>query len=1077
MLANEDFSRGVEFLQGDEFETRDLLEYVTGENVIVGSMAAVALAESGELEAASRQLLVTLSRMHERVRLILFHLLGREADHAGRCVVEIVVHGDPEWDVAEDLAPLRDLARNAPDDGTTAAYSDLLRDLPDGQLEMAQARLQLIREPALAPVYREILERRSKLIDVDFLASIGRVRSGATPDPATVVASPALVDAAGEIQNLLDDDPARSVLLVGESGVGKSALVKLVATRLRTQGWTILEAGTQQLMAGQMYIGQLEQRVTELVNRLRGRRILWIVSDLHGLASAGTHQYSTLSVLDMILPLIERGELALLAEIQPRAWARLQTTNPRCVTAFAARRIRPLGEEGTLALAREWSERFGLIDGTPALAAGTLNEAWQLAQQYLGDRASPGNLMHLIERTRDRLTAGGTDMRSLIMGSDLLATLSQLTGLPTNILDARAGLDVEALRDLFHRRVMGQPEAVDCLVERVAMIKAGLTDATRPYGVFLFAGPTGTGKTEIAKTLAEFLFGSPERMIRLDMSEYQTPNALEMLLGGERGERPEIAGDASLVSRIRAQPFSVVLLDEFEKADAHIWDIFLQVFDDGRLTDRRGVTADFRHAIIILTSNVGGAVPNGPGLGFSPETPVFETRGVHRALEQSFRREFLNRIDRVIAFQPLSRATMRAVLEKELDDVFTRRGLRNRDWAVEFEDSAIEFLLDHGFTPDLGARPLKRAIERYLLAPLAMTIVNHQLPEGDQFLFVRADAEALEVEFVDPDAPAESSTVAALQGVATDGGAGGAAGTGARLALESVALHPTGTHEELDCLRGRYAELAASVEAEGWRDRKSQALARLNEPDFWSSPERFRTLGLAEYLDRIETGVERAGSLLERLSRTGGRSSVLPKDLVGRLAMQLFLLHGARCDVDEDSPSEAFLLVRPRRERGTDLVGNALFAERLLEMYRAWARKRNMRVTVLDEKRGEDGRFAGAVLSVTGYASYRLLRGETGFHVLETESENGKSARAAVRRAARVQVAPHPDTGAPSDRRGLEAQARAALAAMRDGDLGIVRHYREAPSPLVRDHVHGWRTGRLDLVLGGDFDLISAVEQ
>src|SRR3954470_11162010 len=290
------------------------------------------------------------------------------------------------------------------------------------------------------------------------------------------------------------------------------------------------------------------------------------------------------------------------------------------------------------------------------------------------------------------------------------------------------------------------------MVERVALLKAGLTDPTRPQAVLLFVGPTGTGKTEIAKALAEFLFGSPDRMIRLDLSEFQNAGSAWRMLGDGEAE------DASLVARIRRQPFSVVLLDEFEKADPSVWDLFLQVFDDGRLSDPRGAVADFRHAVIIMTSNLGAKLPTGSGIGFSPARG-FAAGSVEQAVTRAFRREFLNRIDRVVVFRPLSRPVMREILAAELTAVLARRGLRSRQWAVEWDDSALEFLLAAGFTPDLGARPLKRAVERHFLTPLALAIAAHDYPSGDQFLFVRAaEGAGLEVTFVDPDAPEEPAT-------------------------------------------------------------------------------------------------------------------------------------------------------------------------------------------------------------------------------------------------------------------------------------------------------------------------------
>src|SRR4030095_411765 len=215
---------------------------------------------------------------------------------------------------------------------------------------------------------------------------------------------------------------------------------------------------------------------------------------------------------------------------------------------------------------------------------------------------------------------------------------------------------------------------------------------------------------------------------------------------------PEV--NEALVDHVRKQPFSAVLLDEFEKEHEKIWDVFLQVFDDGRLTDRRGNTVDFRHTIIILTSNLGGVIPSGLSLGFSKDHEGFRPATVGRAVGKTFRKEFLNRIDRMVVFRPLSREVMRQILQKELALAFQRRGLRTRNWAVEWDESAVEFLLSKGFTEDLGARPLKRAIDRYLLSPLATTIVNRQVPEGDQFLFVTALGDQLRGGFVGPAAAA-----------------------------------------------------------------------------------------------------------------------------------------------------------------------------------------------------------------------------------------------------------------------------------------------------------------------------------
>ena len=233
------------------------------------------------------------------------------------------------------------------------------------------------------------------------------------------------------------------------------------------------------------------------------------------------------------------------------------------------------------------------------------------------------------------------------------------------------------------------------------------------------------------------------------MSEYQTPDSHERLLADANIE----GGGAPLIASVRKDPFAVVLLDEFEKAAQPIWDLFLQVFDDGRLTDKHGRTADFRRCVIILTSNVGSAIAGGGStLGFERAEPVFRPEQVERALASHFRPEFLNRLDRVVVFRPFERSQMHALLDKELADVTQRRGWRGRPWAVELDESAIAFLIEQGFSPELGARPLKRAVERHLLAPLARAIVAGNVPEGEQFLFVTAPNDEIEVTFVDPDA-------------------------------------------------------------------------------------------------------------------------------------------------------------------------------------------------------------------------------------------------------------------------------------------------------------------------------------
>jgi ATP-dependent Clp protease ATP-binding subunit ClpC len=1054
LLDEPTFQRGVELLCDESNAVETLLGYYTGDSALLATMALEALARREGDPDVRPQIVAGINDYVPWTRFFALRALDALTPQGQAIAGRVLSRIDSTWNVPINVRILREFLEQRSGKGEKLAFGTEVEELDD---ESADDLLTLFdRMPAaLVDGLREELTRwRSTRIDHSMLESIGQVWRSGPPSPSLILSHASLDKQVARVESLVARRPPRSVLLVGEHGVGKTAIVHSVARRLAADGWVVWEAGHNELIAGMVYIGQIEERLRDLLQKLSKRRVLWLVNEFHALALSGRHKYGPMSVLDYLIPQLEVGNLVLLGETRPRAFERLVQTKPRVLTAMETVRVDPLPEAETMRLVDRWADSRGTDPSRPALTAETRREAWLLAEQYLGDRAAPGHVLSLCEVTRQRCAAADPEGGVDIGVDDLITTLGQMTGLPAAVLDERQGLDLGGLREHFEARVMGQPEAIDCLVERVAMIKAGVTDPTRPFGVFLFAGPTGTGKTEIAKSLAAFLFGSPERMVRLDMSEFKDPESIQRLLGREG---PESDSEA-LVDSIRQQPFSVVLLDEFEKAHPNIWDLFLQVFDDGRLTDRSGNTADFRNAIIILTSNLGSRIASGASLGFNDQSGRFSEVTVRREIHSAFRPEFLNRLDRVVVFRPLGRDTMRAILRKDLADAFQRRGLRNRAWAVEWDETALEFLLERGFTADLGARPLKRAIERHVLVPLAKTIVEHRYPEGDQFLFVRADGDRLVAQFVDPDAPEAGAETA--EEVAT--------GADERLSLGRISLEARGRPDEMEVLRATHRRLSLTVQDDVWQRDKRTGLERIADPAFWRSDSRFETLGRIEYLDRIEAGVKSAGSLLERLAGyEGSPRSRYPRDLVGRLASQLFLLRAACHDVQSGSPREAFLQVEAWSDAGTPSRTADDFARRVGAMYRSWADRRRMQCEVLDEHTGPEP--YQLLLAVSGYAAHSILAGESGLHVLETPTEGSRKVRKV---AARVHVVAQPETPPPG-RNGARRQARQTLAAHRVDQLAIVRRYREHPSPLVRDVARGWRTGRLDLVLGGDFDLFA----
>ena len=312
----------------------------------------------------------------------------------------------------------------------------------------------------------------------------------------------------------------RSLLVSGETRVGKTSFLRLLGKRLDREGWTVFEAGGADLMAGQQYFGQLEGRIQKAVEELNvSKRLIWYIPDILQIAMSGTHQGQAASILDQILPAIAAGRLIVWTEASPAVTARLLRLRPTLRNTFEIARMEPLETDETLKLGQHLVQGLGEAAGVE-IDDACVKTALDLAKQYLSGSSLPGPVLDLLKLTAGRGAKGDT---ARIGPEDVVVTLAQLTGLPVSLLDNKERVDLAAVRGYFSERVIGQDEAVSAIVERIAMLKAGLNDGGKPIGVFLFAGPTGTGKTELAKTLAEFLFGSPDRMIRLDMSEFQTP--------------------------------------------------------------------------------------------------------------------------------------------------------------------------------------------------------------------------------------------------------------------------------------------------------------------------------------------------------------------------------------------------------------------------------------------------------------------------------------------------------------------------------------------------------------------------
>jgi ATP-dependent Clp protease ATP-binding subunit ClpC len=362
--------------------------------------------------------------------------------------------------------------------------------------------------------------------------------------------------------------------------------------------------------------------------------------------------------------------------------------------------------------------------------------------------------------------------------------------------------------------------------------------------------------------------------------------------------------------------------------------------------------------------------------------------------------------------------------------------------------SALEFLLEKGFSPEMGARPLKRAIDQYVLAPLAATIVEHRIPEGDQFLFVRSDGQSIQAEFVDPDADAEGPQIGANQTVE-------------QLSLAAMILQAEGTNAERLALDTAGTETGRLLGSAEWEQLKERLNEELGQPEFWSRPDRQKVLARIALMDRVKAASQTANSLRDRLAKSKGKAGY-SRELVMRLAQQLHVIREGIKDALDDAPIEVVLQIEPALDSAIPEKASVAWCEELTKMYRGWASKRGMQISAV----GTNSSRAAPILLISGFGAYRALEPETGLHVHESDDEG------ANRVVARVRVAPAPPGDIPSAA-AFEIANRALNAIPRSGT--VVRRYRGGRSPLVRDAKRGWRSGKLESVLEGNFDLIGAV--
>lgn len=601
-------------------------------------------------------------------------------------------------------------------------------------------------------------------------------------------------------------------VLIGEPGVGKTAIAEGLAQRIVTgnvpeilRNKRIISLSIGSMLAGAKYRGEFEERLKKAIDEVQQHDDMIIfIDEIHTLVGAGATE-GAMDAANILKPALARGEFQVIGATTLDEYKKHIEKDAALERRFQPVQVGEPNEEDALEILKGLRDRYEAFHKAK-ITDEALTAAVSLSSRYITDRFLPDKAIDVVDEAaskvrmkvfsaapdvkalEDRLNTvkkekeaavtsqdfekaaelrdeeqsllkeigdkksiakEKSDQKLIVTEEDIAAVVAQWTGIPVAKIAEEESATLLHLEEELHKRVVGQDEAVTAVAKAVRRARAGLKDPKRPIGSFLFLGPTGVGKTELARALASSLFGDESAMIRLDMSEYMEKHTVSRLVGAPPGYVGYEEG-GQLTDAVRRKPYSVILLDEVEKAHADFFNILLQVLDDGRLTDSQGRTVDFRNTVIIMTSNLGAKAlhKNSPELGFlaakKSDSNVDENKGIDfkeakksvmDAVKRHFRPEFLNRIDEMIVFHPLTEEDLKEIVTILMSDVTKR--LEERDLQLEISPEAMQLLVKEGSDFTMGARPLKRAIQRLIEDPVSDLILKGDAKEGK---IIKADA-------------------------------------------------------------------------------------------------------------------------------------------------------------------------------------------------------------------------------------------------------------------------------------------------------------------------------------------------
>ena len=525
-------------------------------------------------------------------------------------------------------------------------------------------------------------------------------------------------------------------ILIGEPGVGKSAIVEGLALRIihdksgALVGRRIVTLDIASMVAGTTYRGQFEERMKQIINELLAHpEIILFIDEIHTIIGAGNASGS-LDAANILKPALARGEIQCIGATTTAEYAKSIEKDGALERRFQKVQVRPTTGEETLNILRRLSYHYAHYHNV-VYTTEVLKACVGLSERYITDRAFPDKAIDVMDevgaRSHARQQAAGEKVLPAytVTTEDVAGVISMISGVPVQRVARAENERLLTMAETLKHKIIGQDKAVETVVKAIQRSRLGLRDPKRPIGTFFFLGQTGVGKTYLAQCLAEEMFGSKDAMIRFDMSEYMEKHAVSLLVGAPPGYVAHEDG-GKLTEAVRRKPYSIVLFDEIEKAHPDIFNILLQVLDEGRLTDRQGHIVDFRNTIIVLTSNIGTRQLQefGGGVGFNAgEMNTKESQKMLlKALQKQFPPEFVNRIDNVVTFEPLSRETIGQIVRIEIGMLQQR--LKNTGHQLSVKPEVIGQLVDKSYDTKNGARPVKRAVQTYLEDPLTEILLR-----------------------------------------------------------------------------------------------------------------------------------------------------------------------------------------------------------------------------------------------------------------------------------------------------------------------------------------------------------------